>query len=528
MGEDVFAAACARAPVGMEIAAVAALEPHRPAVITGNEVVSFGELNQQVNQVAHLIRSANIGAGDSVALVCSNRPEFVVVRFACHRLGVRLTPVNWHLSTPEAAYIVDNCDARAVFVDATVGAKLGAALADNDDLVLKVAIGEPIVGFREWVHTLSKFGAHDIAMPVLGTTMLYTSGTTGQPKGVLRKQPDPQKAADMQALLTAVFQFQPETGRDLALVTGPLYHAGPFNLCMTTPLCAGIGVVLMNKFDARATLQLIAERGISHTFLVPTMMARLLRLPVQLRQGADVSSLRFIIHGAAPCPVDTKAAMLDWFGPVIWEMFAGTEGPGTLVSPQEWLARPGTVGKPGPGQLIIMDDQGREVSPGESGQIFLLNPPESTFEYYKDEEKTTRAQRDGFFTAGDIGYIDEGGYLFLTGRSAEVIISGGVNIYPQEIDDVLAQHPSVDDAACVGVPNEEWGEEVKAIVVVTGAMANSKGLEKELISFCADRMAAHKVPRSVDIVGNLARSEAGKVVRRNLRAPYWENSGRTI
>ncbi len=528
MGDGVFGAACERASVGMEIAAVAALEPHRPAVIWGESVVSFAELNQQVNQVARLIRSVNIGEGDSIALVCSNRSEFVVVRFACHRLGVRLTPVNCHLSTPEAAYIVDNCDARAVFLDTSVCAELGAMLTGNSKLVLKIAIGEPIADFKEWTHTLSKFEIKDISTPALGATMLYTSGTTGQPKGVLRKQPDPQKAADMQALLTAVFQFQPETGSDLALVTGPLYHAGPFNLCMTTPLCAGIGIVLMSKFDALKTLQLIAVHRISHTFLVPTMMTRLLRLTGQQRREVDVSSLRFIIHGAAPCPVNTKAAMLEWFGPIIWEMFAGTEGPGTLVSPQEWLARPGTVGRPGPGQLKIVDEQGAELSPGESGQVFLVNPPESAFEYYNDAQKTARAQRDGYFTAGDIGYIDEDGYLFLTGRSAEVIICGGVNIYPQEIDDVLAQHPSVDDVACVGIPNEEWGEEIKAIVVLTGALPGSRGLEKELIGFCMDKMAAQKVPRSVDFVDKLARSETGKLMRRNLRAPYWRNSGRTL
>lgn len=512
----------------MAIAAVAALDPDRPAVISSREKLSYQQLNTLVNQTARLICSAGLGQGDAVALICSNRAEFVVVSFACQRLGVRLTPVNWHLSTEELAYVVDNCEASAVFVDIEACPDAAPALAANSRLRLKVAIGTACDGFRLWPDALAVFSGDDIDGAVLGTTMLYTSGTTGRPKGVLRKQPDPQKAADMQALLTAVFQFQPETGKDCALVTGPLYHAGPFNLCMTTPLSAGIGIVIMAAFTPEAALQKIAEHNISHTFLVPTMMNRLLRLPAELRRKSDLSSLRFVIHGAAPCPVETKHALLEWFGPIIWEMFAGTEGPGTLVSPDEWLEKPGTVGRPGPGQLKILDAGGREVAPGVAGQLYLVNPPESSFEYFREAEKTARAQRDGYFTAGDIGYLDADGYLFLTGRSAEVIISGGVNIYPQEIDDVLLKHNAVDDVACIGVPNQEWGEEVLALVKLLPGCKVSNTMADELLAFCKQRMPSHKRPRRVEFVAEIPRSEAGKISRGVLRKPYWEKHSRAI
>lgn len=530
-GKTIFEAACANASVGMEIAAVAALEPQRIAVESDQGNLSFGELNQLANQIAHRLLRAGIGAGDAVALLCSNRPEFVAVRFACHRLGVRLTPVNWHLSADEAAYIIDNCDAKALFADARVHETATVAANHSAQLQVKIAIGEAISGFDFW-DSLSSESTENIASPSLGGTMLYTSGTTGRPKGVFRKQPDPNKAADMQAILTAVFQFDPESGADKALSPGPLYHSGPFNLCMTTPLTSGIGVVLMDKWDPEETLKIIQQHKITHTFFVPTMFVRLLKLDESVRSAYDISSIKFIIHGAAPCSMETKQAMLDWFGPVIWEMFAGTEGPGTIVSPQEWLAKPGTVGKPGPGQIRILDDDDNQVSAGESGQIYLINPPDSSFNYYKDKEKTERAQKDGYFTAGDIGFLDADGYLFLTGRSAEVIISGGVNIYPQEIDDVLIKHPLVADVGCVGVPNKEWGEEVKAVIQL---QANKQGgeldettLEQDLIEFATQYLAKQKIPRSIDFVAKLPRSEAGKVQRKVIRDEYWKDQEKAL
>lgn len=525
---SVVDAARGKASVGMEIAAVANLDPQRSAVISEHGNLTFGQLNARANQIAHLLRAKGYKSGDSIAILCGNRPEFVEVRFAAHRIGARLTTVNWHLAADEIAYIVDDCDAVALFADIRTAEGAALALSSAQQVKVALAIGGSIGGFEDYEQALSEFPEGDIESPALGTVMQYTSGTTGRPKGVLRKQPDPEAAADMQALLSAVFQFEPDSGLDQSLVTGPLYHSGPFNLCMTTPMTSGIGIVIMDRWEPEQTLRLIEQHRISHSFMVPTMFMRMLQLPAVVREQYDVSSLRFIIHGAAPCSVETKQQMLDWFGPVIWEMFAGTEGPGTIVSPQEWLAKPGTVGKPGPGQMKILDENGSEVPIGEEGQIWVINPTESQFEYYKAPEKTAQAQQDGYFTAGDIGMLDADGYLFITGRSAETIISGGVNLYPQEIDDVLLTHPAVADVACVGIPHHDLGEQVKAIVQLSAGTTANEAMAKELMTYCEPHLARQKWPRSVDFIERIPRSEAGKVYRRQLRDRYWENHGKKI
>jgi len=520
MSDTMFDRACAQGPLGMEISVIAAEQPERIALWSEAGTLTFGELNARANQLVYRLRLAGLRAGDAVALVCSNRLEFAVVRFATHRAGMRLTPVNWHLSPQEIYYIVENCEARALFLD-TLSTTVAPLCAELPGLALKVSIGGSLQDFVPWEAALAGMETRDIPDPSLGNMMLYTSGTTGRPKGVFRQQPDPAQAAGMQQLLTAVFQFQPETGRDRALATGPLYHAGPFNLCLTTPLTAGIGAVLMDKWEPERMLALIEKYQISHTFCVPTMFNRLLQLPEAQKQRAQLGSLRFVIHGAAPCSIDTKRRMLDWFGPILWEMFAGTEGSGTIVSPQEWMAKPGTVGHTAPGQVRILDEQGIELPAGEAGGVYLQNPGASRFEYFKDPEKTAAVQREGYFTAGDIGYLDSDGYLFLTGRSAEVIISGGVNLYPQEIDDVLAQHPAVQDVACVGAPHHDLGEEVKAVVVLKKNEAAGAAQVEALLAFCGQHLAKQKWPRSVDFVTELPRSEAGKVLRGRLRARYW-------
>lgn len=517
---DLTAATRAAASTGMEIAAVARLDPQRLAIRSPQGDCSFHELNRRANQVARLVRRLGVKAGDAVALLCGNCTEFAEVRFAAHRLGVRLTTVNWHLAPEEAAYIVEDCEAVALFADIRAEAAAVCALSAAS-LRGAYAIGGDMPGFQSYRQAVDAESGDDIEQAVLGSMMLYTSGTTGRPKGVARRSPDPEQAANMQALLTAVFQFDPDSGHDRALVTGPLYHSGPFNLCLTTPLTAGIGVVMMDKWDAEETLRLIDRERITHSFFVPTMFVRMLALPEQVRERYDLSSLRFVIHGAAPCPVAVKQRMLDWFGPVIWEMFAGTEGAGTIVSPQEWLERPGTVGRSGPDQIRILDEAGRQLPAGSEGQVWIVNPPQSRFEYHNAPEKTRAVQRDGYFTAGDIGYLDEAGYLFLTGRSAEVIISGGVNIYPQEIDDVLLGHPAVADVACVGVPDAEWGEAVRALVQLAPGRNAGPDLESELFDLCAAHLARQKWPRSIEYIDQIPRSPAGKVLRRQLRDRYW-------
>lgn len=521
MSANVYQAACAAAPVGMEVAAVAAADPQRMAITSEHGNRSYAELNARINQLCRCLREAGLEAGDPVALVCGNRPEFAETALASHRLGLRITPVNWHLSPEEVAYIVGNCEAKALIADIRSTEAALLAASEGQDLDLKLAVGGAIAGFADYEQSLAAQDASDVENTGRGTVMQYTSGTTGRPKGVLRKQPDPAAAAGMQELMTAFFQFDTESGKDKTLVTGPLYHAGPFNVCMLIPLNAGIGVVMMDKWEPEKTLQLIEEQQVTHSFFVPTMFSRMLALPEATRTAYKLDSLRWVMHGAAPCAMSVKQAMLDWWGPIIWEMFAGTEGPGTIVSPQDWLAKPGTVGKPGEGQMLILDEQHQPCEPGVEGQVWVQNPADSKFEYYKAPEKTAEAQQvEGYFSAGDIGYIDADGFLFLTGRSAETIISAGVNIYPQEIDDVLIKHPAVQDVACVGVPNVDLGEEVKAVVqLVEGASATAD----ELIAHCDGSLAKQKWPRSVDFVDEIPRSEAGKVYRRALRDSYWQN-----
>jgi long-chain acyl-CoA synthetase len=521
--QTVVEAARALAPVGMEIAAVAARDPERIAVISEYGILNFRQLNQRANQISHLLRDRGYKNGDGIAILCGNRPEFIEVRFAAHRLGARLTTVNWHLSPEEAAYIVDDCDAVALFADARCAEAAMLAVKAAGKLKSSLAIGGNIEGCEDYPAALAPYPTSNIDKPALGNLMQYTSGTTGRPKGVLRKQPDPEAAAGLQELLTLVFQFDPGSGEDRALVTGPMYHSGPFNLTMNTPLTAGITVVVMDKWEPEKTLQLIVEHRITHCFMVPTMFMRLLALPQEIRKQYDVSSLRFVIHGAAPCTIETKQQMLDWFGPIIWEMFAGTEGPGTIVSPQEWLAKPGTVGRAGPGQMKICDEQGEEVPGGVEGEIWWVNPKDSRFEYYKSPEKTAEAQQGEYFTVGDIGRVDDEGYLFITGRSAECIISGGVNIYPQEIDDALMTHPGVADVACVGVPHPDLGEQVKGVVQLADGYIASELLAEELIEFAQPLIAKQKWPRSIDFVSELPRSTAGKVYRRQIRDTYWQD-----
>lgn len=527
--QTVAEAARARASTGMEIAAVAALDPERLAILCEHGTHTFKTLNARANQIAQLLRDRGYQRGDSIAILCSNRLEYAEVRFAAHRLGARLTTVNWHLAPQEAAYIIDDCDAMALFADArcSKAASTGVELA-GDKLKVRLAIGGAIAGCEDYDAVLSACSVENIDNPCLGSIMQYTSGTTGRPKGVLRKQPDPDAAAAMQEMLTLVFQFDPECGTDMSLVCGPLYHSGPFNLGMTTPVTAGIGVVVMDKWEPEKCLRLIQDHKITHSFMVPTMFMRLLDLPQAVRAKYDLSSLKFIIHGAAPITVETKQAMLDWWGPILWEMFAGTEAPGTIVSPQDWLARPGTVGNPSSAQMKICDETGAEVASGVEGEIYWINPKDSTFEYYKSPDKTAQTRKGEFFTVGDIGYRDSQGWLFITGRSAECIISGGVNLYPQEIDDVLLKHPKVSDVACVGVPHGDLGEEIRAVVQLAAGVQGSDELERELLNFVQPLLAKQKWPRRVDFVDLIPRSEAGKVYRRQLRDTYWQDEGRKI
>ncbi|MEM7100671.1 MAG: AMP-binding protein [Pseudomonadota bacterium] len=503
---------------GMLIAYYAQHQPNEMAVITEYGDRTFQELNSNANRLVRLLAEHGIGSGDSVAVVTKNRPEFIETLVATSRSGIRFTPINFHLKGEEIGYIVDNCEAKAFIADASLGQPVTEVSQHAPGATLLLSVGGDIDGYQDFGEAIADLSPQNIENPTLGSRMLYTSGTTGRPKGVYRKDRLPEAPQTEEPA-----GYTP--GQDRELVTGPAYHAAPLLIDIVQPLWSGVGIVMMDKWDATETLRLIDEYKITHTHMVATMFHRLLQLPEEVKARYDISSMKFLIHGAAPCPVHIKQAMIEWFGPVIWEYYAATEGGGGfLIGSEEWLTKPGTVGCPGPEfDNKILDDDGNEVAVGEVGTIYMRAPETGRFEYYKDTEKTGKSYRGDYFTLGDMGYFDEDGYLFLTGRSAELIISGGVNIYPQEVDSEILKHASVLDVCTIGVPNDEWGEEVRSVVQLQPGIKPTDSLSEELINWARERLANFKCPRRIDYVDELPRSAAGKIQRRVVRAPYWED-----
>jgi len=506
----------------MALAHFANRRPHAMAVQSPFGVRSFAELNANANRLARLFRASGMGPGDAVAVVARNRPAFVETYFAALRSGMRFTPVNFHLTGEEAGYVIDNCEARLVVFDGELGTA-AEAVSYAPGCRTRLVVGGQADGFQNYEHAIHAFDGQDLDDPVRGSQMLYTSGTTGRPKGVYRRQQPVARSASQSAAA-----WNPET--DVCLCTGPAYHAAPLAFNVTAPLNAGVGVVLMDRWDAEQTLRLVEEHRVTHTHMVATMFHRLLHLPGDVRDRYDVSSLRYVLHGAAPTPVHEKQAMIDWLGPIIYEYYAATEGGGNFfITPQEWLAKPGSVGRsPTPENTRILDDDGNDVPRGGTGYIYFKAPEIGRFEYFKAEEKTHQTYRGDWFSLGDMGYLDADGYLFLNGRSAETIISGGVNIYPQEVDSELMKHPAVLDCCTIGVPNDEWGEEVKSVVQLEPGRRGSPELAAELIAFARSRLPGFKTPRSIDFVDDLPRLSSGKIQRRLVRAPYWAGRARQI
>jgi acyl-CoA synthetase (AMP-forming)/AMP-acid ligase II len=517
------------------IAVHAERDPERVALIYGNgeRVVSFGELERRSRRLGHLLRARGLEPGDCVAALIDNAdPTFMELFWACHRVGLYFTPVNWHLQEAEVEYIVGDCDADALFASARF-AEVAARVAPRCVRArTRVATAGAIEGFESLEAALAGVPEdRPLGEELEGAVMLYSSGTTGRPKGVrrpLRRMPagDPSVALFAKGFL-ALFGIGEG---DRYLCPAPLYHAAPIAFT-TNHTRIGASAVILPRFDAELALRAIQDQRVTSSQWVPTHFRRLLQVPEALRARLDLSSLRVAVHAAAPCPVPVKRAMIEWWGDAVVEYYAGTEGGGTLIRARDWLDHPGSVGRHwSGGKVWILDEEGREVAEARAeGAVFFEAPTSGRFSYHKDDEKTRNSYRGDLFTIGDIGYLDEEGYLYLTDRQSNMIISGGVNVYPQETESHLIVHPKVDDVAVIGVPNEEMGEEVKAVVIPAPAATPGPELERELIEYCRAGIAHYKCPRSVDFVEELPRTETGKMAKRVLRERYWQGrDGRLV
>ena len=505
---------------------IATKDPERIALVEpdGTEHAA-GELHDAVNQVVHALRSFGLEKGDVAAILMPNCVAFVEIMLAVQQAGWYLVPINYHLVGPEIAYIINDSEAK-VFIAHERFAKEALRAAEEISLGAerRFAIGE-IEGFRPYADLKAGQPTTVPEDRATGTLMNYTSGTTGKPKGVKRPLPpiSPDDMAEMGTFLHMLFDI-PAFNDNVHLTVAPLYHTavGQFTF---NAMHSGHKVVLMDRWTPEGTLERIGTYKVTTSHMVPTMFHRLLQLPEDERGQYDVSSLRCMIHSAAPCPIPTKQRMLDWWGPVVWEYYAATEGGGTVASPDNWLKKPGTVGVAWPGsEVVVLDDEGNDLPPGSIGTVWM-KMGDRTFEYHGDKEKTKKSWNErGFFTVGDAGEMDEDGYLFLRDRKVDMIIAGGVNIYPAETESVLMQHPKVNDCAVFGIPDDDAGEQIKATVQPAEGVS-TEGLEAELIAYCMENLAKFKVPRSIDFLDDFPRDPNGKVYKRKLRDPYW--AGRT-
>jgi long-chain acyl-CoA synthetase len=507
--------------------AIADASPDRTAVIEPDgRAVSYAELARDADRYGRGLQALGLRPGSTVATLLPNGTAALAVYFAALQTGLYVVPVNWHLVGAEIAYILSDCGAEA-FVAHERFAAAAVEAADTAGVTARFGVG-PVPGF-EPLATLGADGSEARPDPrTLGAPMLYTSGTSGRPKGVRRPLTggDPDEVPLASAGFFGLFGIAPFDGH-VHLCGSPLYHTAVLNFA-TISIQLGHPVVLMDRFEPEEALALIERHRVTHSHMVPTQFRRLLALPEPVRAPYGVSSLRCVIHAAAPCPQEVKRQMLDWWGPVIVEYYAATEGGGTLITSEEWLRKPGSVGQPWWGsQVRILDRARAPVPPGVQGLVYMTMGT-STFSYHKDQEKTDAAWADGMFTVGDIGYLDEDGYLFLCDRSSDMIISGGVNIYPAEIESELSCHPAVADVAVFGIPHDDWGEEIKAVVQPAAGAEPGPALTEELLAFLAGRVAKFKLPRTVDYLDELPRDPNGKLYKRKLRDPYWVGRDRAI
>ncbi|WP_029433078.1 AMP-binding protein [Blastococcus sp. URHD0036] len=497
------------------LAEVARRHPDRPAVVRADGgVLRFAALAARVNAISRHLRALGLRTGDAVAAVVPNGPEYLELVLATSQVGMYFVPVNRHLSAPEVAFVVGDSGARVL----VAGAGSAAALPADVLPTHRFTVGGTAAGWRPY----AELGAgHPSAEPedrTAGQVMAYTSGTTGRPKGVRRALPGVPPEAALTRGQALIRHYGARPGEGVHLVCSPLYHSAPGSHAVGF-LQLGHTVVLEDSFDAETFLRDVEEHRVSSTHMVPTHFHRLLALPEETRRRSDTSSLRIVAHAGAPCPVEVKRRMLAWWGPVLWEYLGSTEGVATLVSPQEWAARPGTVGRPLPGTVVrVVRDDGTEAAPGEPGTIYSGvegTPP--SFEYHGDPEKTARSRRGDLVTAGDSGYVDDDGYVFVLDRRTDLVITGGVNVYPAEVEQHLLTHPAVRDVAVIGLPDPEWGQSVVAVVQPAPGSEGDDGLRAELDSHCRTGLAAFKRPRRIEFLADFPRTESGKLQRRRIR-----------
>ncbi|WP_063052295.1 acyl-CoA synthetase [Nocardia arthritidis] len=499
--------------------------PDKPAVVRAEsgEVLTYRELEENSVRLARHLYDAGLRKGDHVALLSGNDPKVYEVYWAALRTGLYITAVNRHLSPSEISYIVNDCGARALIVSAGLADAAEQIVAQTLSVDIRLAFGGPVQGYKSYEDARAAASPEPLPDQPRGADMLYSSGTTGRPKGIKQPLPERQVGDAPGDTYTAIFGplygFDTET---VYLSPAPLYHAAPLRFGGVIHALGGT-LVIMEKFDAEQALAAIERYRVTHSQWVPTMFVRMLKLDQAVRARYDVSSLRVAVHAAAPCPIDVKRAMIDWWGPILHEYYASTEANGaTFIDSEQWLRKPGSVGRAGLGTIRVCGDDGTELPTGEIGTVYFERD-EIPFAYHNDPAKTAEAvhpEHPTWTTTGDIGYVDEEGYLFLTDRKAFMIISGGVNIYPQEVEDALALHPQVLDVAVIGVPDEEMGESVKAVVQPAPGVEPGPQLVAALRDYLRERIAHYKVPKSFDFADDLPRTPTGKLVKGKLRQRY--------
>ncbi|OCB14397.1 acyl-CoA synthetase [Mycolicibacterium porcinum] len=505
----------------MQIREHAEANPEKPAIILhpSGTVVTFGELEARANRLAHYFRRKGLNEGDVVAILMENNEHIHAVMWAARRSGLYYVPINTHLTAAEAAYIIDNSGAKAIVGSAVLKDVLDGLdkeLPNGLPGTLLIADGE-LDGWQRYPEAVADLPDTPIDDEMDGDLLQYSSGTTGRPKGIKRELPHvpPSETPGLMSALVG-FWMQPDS---VYLSPAPLYHTAPSVWSMQTH-AAGITTVVLEKFDAEGCLDAIQKHKVTQGQFVPVMFTRMLKLPESVRSSYDLSSLRRVMHAAAPCPVEIKKQMIDWWGPIVDEYYASSEAIGaTVIFAEDWLTHPGSVGKPMNGLVHILDEDGNELPPGQAGEIFFEGGAD--FEYLNDAEKTASSREShGWKTVGDIGYVDEDGYLYLTDRRHHMIISGGVNIYPQEAENMLVVHPKVMDAAVFGIPDDEMGQSVKGVVQTVDPADATPEFADELLGWLRERLTHYKCPRSISFEAELPRTDTGKLYKQGLIDKY--------